>query len=85
VHGQQDEPFLIAGEPRHRGFVRQVALQDPLLHQAAALVVVRLQRPDHCLRVGVDALALEQHRTAERQPAFRLYVSLLCLGKGPSS
>ena len=47
--------------------MRQVALQDPLLHQAAALVLVRLQRPDHGLRVGVDALLLEQHPTAERQ------------------
>ncbi|MBM3880393.1 MAG: hypothetical protein FJ387_11865 [Verrucomicrobia bacterium] len=46
---------------------RQVALQDPLLHQAAALMLVCLQRPDHGLRVGVDALRLEQHPTAERQ------------------
>ena len=30
-------------------------------------MLVRLQRPDHGLRVGVDALRLEQHPTAERQ------------------
>jgi hypothetical protein len=67
VHGQQDEPFLVAGDPRHRGFIRQVAFQDPLLHQATALMLVRQQRPDHGLRVGVDALRLKQHPTAERQ------------------
>lgn len=50
VHGQQDEPFLLASEPRHRGFIRQVALQDPLLHQATALVLIHLQGPDHGLR-----------------------------------
>jgi hypothetical protein len=59
VHGQQDEPLLVAGEPWHRGFIRQVAFQDPLLHQAAALMLVRLQRPDHGLCVSVDALRLD--------------------------
>ena len=28
MHGQQDEPILVAGKLRHRGFIRQVALQD---------------------------------------------------------
>jgi hypothetical protein len=58
VHGQQDEPFLVNFESRHRRFIRQVALQDPLLHQAAALVLIRAQRLDHGLGVGVDALQL---------------------------
>lgn len=43
----------------------QFALQDPLLHLAAALVLVPLQGPNHGQRVGVDAL-----RLARRPPGI---------------
>lgn len=67
MHGQQDEPFLVVFESRYRKFIYQVTLLDLLHHQATALVFVGLQRPDHGLGVGVDALWLEQHLTAELQ------------------
>ena len=67
VHGQQDEPLLVGFEACHGGVIREVAVQDPLFRQAAAFVFIRAHRLDHGLGVGIDALRLEQHPTAELQ------------------
>jgi hypothetical protein len=67
VHGQQDEAFFVGVEARHRGVVREFAVQDPLLRDAAALVFIGAHRLDDGLGVGIDAFRLEQHPTAELQ------------------